>query len=221
VSPKQRPERILVVDILNACVKKIAEATAWLNVLLIAVIIVSIVWRYGFHNALVYLEEFIWHIYAVAFMFGIAYDIVIDSHVRVDLIHMSLSQRKQHVIEILGILILLLPCLWIVFDHSLSWVADSYRVDEHSSAPTGLPHRWIIKSVLPISFALMMIAAVARLIQEILLLLHHGKELTPADPIRVSLLKHLFNVHLNELYPRSADSTGADTGADKDKGEGA
>ncbi len=198
--------RIPIVDFLNNFVRKIAGATAWLNVLLIATIITSVVWRYGFHNALVELEEFIWHIYAVAFMFGIAYDITVDSHVRVDVIHMNLSQRKQHIIEILGIVFLLLPFLWIIFHHSLSWVADSYRVDEHSSAPTGLPHRWIIKSVLPISFVLMGIAAIARLIQEVMLLLHGDSEPTPTDPVRVGMLKHLFNVQINEMY----DEPGAD-----------
>ncbi len=202
----QQPYRIPIVDFLNNIVKKIAEATAWLNVLLIGVIITSIVWRYGFHNALVYLEEFIWHIYAVAFMFGIAYDIVIDSHVRVDLIHMNLSAKKQHIIEILGILFLLLPCLIIVFDHSLSWVADSYRVDEHSSAPTGLPHRWIIKAFLPMAFMLMIIAAIARLIQEAALLLHHGKEPVVTDPVDVGMLKHLFNVRINEMYREPDDA---------------
>ncbi|MCP4469275.1 MAG: TRAP transporter small permease subunit [Gammaproteobacteria bacterium] len=200
MSPKQQPYRIPIVDLMNGIVRKIAETTAWLNVALIVAILTSILWRYGFHNALVFLEELIWHIYAVAFMFGIAYGITIDSHVRVDLIHMNLSRRKQHVIEIIGIIFLMLPCMWIVFDHSLSWVADSYRVDEHSSAPTGLPHRWIIKSFLPMSFALMMIATVSRLIQEALLLLHHGKEPVVTDPVDVGMLKHLFNVRINELY---------------------
>ncbi len=203
---KQQPYRIPIVDFLNNIVKKIAETTAWLNVLLILVIIASVVWRYGFHNALVYLEEFIWHIYAVAFMFGIAYDITIDSHVRVDLIHMNLSRKKQHIIEIAGLVFLLLPFLWIIFDHSLSWVADSYRVDEHSSAPTGLPHRWIIKSFLPMSFVLMMIAAIARLIQETTLLIHHGKEPIETDPVDVGMLKHLFNVRINELYREVDDN---------------
>ncbi|MCP4980310.1 MAG: TRAP transporter small permease subunit [Gammaproteobacteria bacterium] len=206
MSPKQQPYRIPIVDLLNGIVQKIAEITAWLNVVLIGAILTSILWRYGFHNALVFLEELIWHIYAVAFMFGIAYGITIDSHVRVDLIHMNLSRRKQHVIEILGIAFLMLPCLWIVFDHSLSWVADSYRVDEHSSAPTGLPHRWIIKSFLPMSFALMIIATVSRLIQETLLLFHHGKEPVVTDPVDVGMLKHLFNVRINEMYRQPGDT---------------
>ncbi len=36
----------------------------------------------------------------------------------------------------------------------------------------GLPHRWIIKSVIPLSMLLIIIASVARLIQEVVLLLY-------------------------------------------------
>jgi len=40
----------------------------------------------------------------------------------------------------------------------------------------GLPHRWIVKSVIPITMLLIMIASVARLIQEIVLLRHLMKD---------------------------------------------
>ena len=107
--------------------------------------------RYGFNHGLVPLEELMWHFYAVAFMFGMAYAITKDTHIRVDLVHMKLPRpAPQHIIEILGILLLLMPFLWIIFHHSLEWVAESYRLDESPQTP-GLPHRWIIKSVIPLS----------------------------------------------------------------------
>ncbi len=133
--------RIPVVDFLNVLVSRIAETTAWLNVLLIATIVLQVVLRYGFNHGLVPLEELMWHFYAVAFMFGMAYAITKDSHIRVDLVHMYLPRPAQHVIEILGILLLFMPFLWIIFHHSLEWVAESYRLGEGSTSPQGLPHR--------------------------------------------------------------------------------
>jgi len=109
-------------------------------------------------------------------------------------LHMSLPRPVQHVLEILGILLLFMPFLWIVFHHSLDWVADSYRVAEASSSPQGLPHRWIIKSIIPISFVLMFLAALARLIQETLLLFHYGKEPVEDYPGKVNMLRKLFKV---------------------------
>lgn len=183
---------IPVVAFLNAIVRRIAETTAWLNVALIVVIVVQVVMRYGFNKGLVPLEELMWHLYAIAFMFGMAYAVTNDSHIRVDVVHMALPRRAQHVFEILGILLLLMPFLWIVFDHSLGWAMEAYRVNETSANPTGLPYRWIIKSVVPITMVLIFIAALARLIQEVSLLLHHGREPDDSVPGRVSMMRHLF-----------------------------
>ena len=186
--------RIPVVDFLNALVTRIAEVAAWLNVLLIGIIVTQVVMRYGFNRGLVPLEELMWHLYAVAFMFGLAYAMTKDTHIRVDLVHMKLPRPAQHIIEILGILLLLLPFLWIIFHHSLEWVAESYRLDEASTSPQGLSHRWIIKSVIPLSFVLMFLSALARLIQETLLLFHYGKEPESDVPEQINMLRRLFRV---------------------------
>jgi len=190
--------RIPIVDFLNGIVRRIAETTAWLNVALIGVILLQVVLRYGFNKGLVPLEELMWHLYAITFMFGIAYAVTNDSHIRVDVVHMSLPRRTQHIFEILGILLLLMPFLWVLFDHSLGWVLEAYRVNESSQNPTGLPYRWLIKGVVPVSMVLIFIAAVARLIQEAMLLLHHAGEPVDDTPGRVSMLRHLFMVQRND-----------------------
>ncbi len=197
---------IPVVAVMNGFVRRIAETTAWLNVVLIAVIVLQVVMRYGFNKGLVPLEELMWHLYAVAFMFGMAYAVTNDSHIRVDVVHMALPKRLQHVFEILGILLLLMPVLWILFDHSLGWVWEAYRVNESSQNPTGLPYRWLIKAVVPATMVLIFIAALARLIQEISLLLHHGKEPDDETPGRVSMMRHLFK-------PQRKDNGDDDGGA--------
>jgi len=201
---------IPVVAFLNGIVRRVAEVTAWFNVALILVILVQVVMRYGFNRGLVPLEELMWHLYAVAFMFGMAYSITNDSHIRVDIVHMSLSRRAQHILEILGILLLLMPFLWVIFDHSTGWAAEAYRVNEASANPTGLPYRWVIKSVVPLTILLMFIAALARLIQETLLLLHYGKEPPPEISGRVTMMRRFFHLKAVE---QDAD--------DEDKGEGA
>jgi TRAP-type mannitol/chloroaromatic compound transport system permease small subunit len=190
--------RIPIVDFLNAIVRRVAETTAWLNVALIVVILLQVVLRYGFNKGLVPLEELMWHLYAVAFMFGIAYAVTNDSHIRVDVVHMSLPKRTQHIFEILGILLLLMPVLWVLFDHSLGWVAEAYRVNESSQNPTGLPYRWLIKGVVPVTMGLIFIAALARLIQEVMLLLYHASERVDDTPGRVSMLRHLFMVQRDD-----------------------
>ena len=174
---------IPIVVFLNRIVQRIVEVVAWLNVVLIFLILITVTLRYGFHRnelllnwPLVPMEELQWHFYSVPFMFGLAYAITNDSHVRIDIFRAKMSKRFKHIFEILGILLLLLPCTIILFDFSLDYTIYAITHHESSQSTMGLPHRWIVKSVIPLSMLLIMIASVARLIQEIVLLRYLKKD---------------------------------------------
>jgi len=139
---------------LETVIEKIGHLICWANGILVVVIITQVLLRYGFGKGLVVLEELQWHLYAIAVMFGVSYAMVHDSHIRVDVLHMRLSERTHHIVEIFGILFLLAPFLFVVVDHGYDFFADSFRLNERSDAPTGLPWRWAIKAVIPLSFAL-------------------------------------------------------------------
>jgi len=185
--------RIPAVDLLNALVRRVGAAAAWLNLLLIAIILAQVVLRYGFHHGLVALEELMRYCFALAFMPGLAYALANDSHIRIDILHGVLPRRARHWIEVLGLLLLLLPFLWVVLDHSLVWVANAYRLDEGSTSPQGLPHRWIIKGLIPLGFGLLGLAALARLLGETLLLLQRSPGAAATGPHRVSALRRFFS----------------------------
>ena len=168
---------------LNRFVQRVVEVAAWFNFVLIFLILITVVLRYGFHRngllldwPLVPMEELQWHFYSVPFMFGLAYAITNDSHIRIDIVRIRMSKRSQHIFEILGILILLLPCVIILFDFSLDYTIYAITHHESSQSTMGLPHRWIVKSVIPLSMLLIIIASVARLIQEVVLLRHLTKD---------------------------------------------
>ena len=174
---------IPIVVFLNRIVQRIVEVVAWLNVVLIFLILITVTLRYGFHRnelllnwPLVPMEELQWHFYSVPFMFGLAYAITNDSHVRIDIFRAKMSKRFKHIFEILGILLLLMPCTIILFDFSLDYTIYAITHHESSQSTMGLPHRWIVKSVIPLSMLLIMIASVARLIQEIVLLRYLKKD---------------------------------------------
>ena len=174
---------IPIVSTLNKIVQRIVETVAWLNFVLIFLILITVILRYGFHRhglllgwPLVPMEELQWHFYSVPFMFGLAYAITNDSHIRIDIVRMKISKRSQHIFEILGILFLLLPCAIILFDFSLDYTIYAITHLESSQSTMGLPNRWIVKSVIPLSMLLIIIASVARLIQEVVLLRHLTKD---------------------------------------------
>ena len=196
---------IPIVTFLNGIVQRIAVSVAWINVVLVFLILITVILRYGFHRnqlwldfPLVPMEELMWHFYCVPVMFGLAYAITNDSHIRIDLLRTYMSKRLQHVFEILGILLLLLPCLVILLDFSFDYAVYAFTHHESSQSTMGLPHRWIVKSVIPLTMILMIIASIARLIEDSVLLLHYGKNPQETSPTRISLTHQLFEPRLKD-----------------------
>ena len=173
---------IPIVSSINKIVQRVVETAAWLNVVVIFLILVAVTLRYGFHRnqllldwPLVPMEELQWHFYSVPFMFGLAYVITNDSNIRIDLLRMHMSKKLKHIFEILGILLLIMPCVIILFDFSLDYTIYSITHHESSQSTMGLPHRWIVKSVIPLTMVLIFMASLAKLIQEIILLSYYDK----------------------------------------------
>ena len=176
---------IPIVSSLNKFVKRVVETIAWLNVVVMLLILVTVTLRYGFHRnqlllewPLVPMEELQWHFYSVPFMFGLAYVIATDSNIRIDLLRLHMSKKLKHIFEILGILLLLMPCVIILLDFSIDYTLYAITHHESSQSTMGLPNRWIVKSVIPMSMALIFIASLSRLIQEIILLSYYEKNVS-------------------------------------------
>jgi len=183
---------IPIVSFLTSIVTTITTKTAWVNLLVILVILINVVLRYGFHNSPAYVDEIIWHLYAF-FMFGLSHAITTDAHIRVDIIHMHLSKKTQRIIEVLGIVLLIMPFTLIVLDHSIGWTYHSFTVNEFSENTTGLPYRWVVKSILPLSMILIFIASLAGLIKNIVLLIHGDNSLRKFPNDSGSAIGRLFS----------------------------
>jgi TRAP-type mannitol/chloroaromatic compound transport system permease small subunit len=152
-------------DAAERCIKYIGHIIMWSNGLLILIIILQVVLRYGFGRGMVILEELQWHLYGLGIMIGASYALVTDSHIRVDIIQAGMSEKWKNRWELFGLLFLLLPFAIVIFHQSLDFVHESFRLNESSDAPLGLPFRWIIKGVIPVSFALLILAAISRAVR--------------------------------------------------------
>ncbi len=152
---------------LDRFVTIIGHVVMWANVALIAAIVAQVLFRYLLSQNYPKLDEIQWHFYGLTTMVGLSYAMVKNNHVRVDILHVALHDQAKRVIEILGILILLVPFLYLMVDQGYDYFQESYRVNERSDSPTGLPGRWAFKAVIPISFVLLSIATLARLIHDV------------------------------------------------------
>ncbi|WP_122893634.1 TRAP transporter small permease subunit [Arcobacter peruensis] len=164
-----------VCKVLDSIVYKIGAAVSWVSLILITVIVVQVLLRYLFSVNFVQLEELQWHLYAVVFMFGLSFTMVNHSHVRVDILRVHFSPRLQRKIEIFGILFMMIPFIFIVIDYGYDLAAEAYRVNESSNSPEGLPYRWIIKGMMPLSFFFLFIASVSRVLRHVSYLIRGEK----------------------------------------------
>ncbi|WP_322097124.1 TRAP transporter large permease subunit [Pelagibius sp. Alg239-R121] len=157
-------DRQTIAVMLDRFVTTVGHVVMWANVALILAIIAQVSLRYLFNENYPKLDEIQWHFYGLGTMVGLSYAMVKDSHVRVDILHMGLRDNVKRLIEILGIILLLAPFIYLMIDQGYDYFYESFRVNERSDSPTGLPGRWAFKAVIPISFVLLALAAAARLI---------------------------------------------------------
>ncbi len=172
---------------IDKMVKGVGHVVMWANVLLIGAIVAQVLFRYLLNQNFPKLDEVQWHFYGLVTMVGISYALVTDSHVRVDILHLQLSRRAQRIIEVLGILTLVAPFLYLMIDQGWDYFYESWRVSERSSSPTGLPGRWAFKAIIPISFVLLSFAALARLIHDVHALFVAGSEERQGKDLRLIL----------------------------------
>lgn len=150
---------------------RLGTVVAWLALGMVLIGAYNAVVRYlgrglGFHlssNAYIELQ---WYLFSLIFLLGAAYTLRRDAHVRVDVIYGRVSARARAWIDLCGTWLLLVP--FCVASIVLSWpaVRNSWAVWEGSPDPGGLP-RFPLKTMIPISFALILLQAVAWTIRSV------------------------------------------------------
>jgi TRAP-type mannitol/chloroaromatic compound transport system permease small subunit len=138
----------------------IGAFSAVLLLLLIANVFYDVIMRYLFNDVSIGMQELEWHLYSMIFLFGVAYTLKADGHVRVDVIYEGLSVRKRAIIDILGTVLFLWPFCFLVAGYGIGFAQEAYAIGEMSGDPGGLPHRWIIKGMISLSFACVLISSV-------------------------------------------------------------
>lgn len=156
---------------LEQFVDRTGKLASWCLVFLVIIIIFDVITRRFLVLGSTKLQELEWHLHTILFCLTLGYGYIHNAHVRVDLVRERLSQKLQAVIEIAGIVVLLLPFVGLMIYYTSDFAYRAYVEGEVSAAGTGLPYRWIIKSVIPIGFVLLLMSAIARLLTSLQVLI--------------------------------------------------
>ncbi|MCI5142710.1 MAG: TRAP transporter small permease subunit [Candidatus Electrothrix sp. ATG1] len=128
---------------------------------------IDVILRYFFHNSSVGMQELEWHLFAVIILFGISTSLKQEAHVRVDFLFERFSVRIKALVNIFGTLFFLLPFALLITIGSFTFVYDSWVIGEISENPGGLPYRWLIKGMIPLSFSFLLLSATGYLFRNI------------------------------------------------------
>jgi TRAP-type mannitol/chloroaromatic compound transport system permease small subunit len=138
-----------------------------LNLVMLLNVFYDAIMRYFFSTGSIAMQEMEWHLFAMVFLFGIAYALKEDGHVRVDVLYDRFSPRWKAIVNIGGTILFLLPLSVLIVEGSVWYVTEAYTSGEVSGDPGGLPYRWLIKLVIPVSFVFLIVSATGFVIHNI------------------------------------------------------
>jgi TRAP-type mannitol/chloroaromatic compound transport system permease small subunit len=152
---------------------------AWVMLALVLLMSVNVLLRYLFSVGSVAAQELEWHLMSPIVLIGMAYALLRDGHLRVDLIYVKLPERARLVVNLIGSLIGMVFSALVIW---LAWkyVLQSYAIDEGSPDPGGLPHRFLLKAFIPLGFTLLLLYSLAEAIHACLALVREGDRSRPA-----------------------------------------
>ena len=136
-------------------------------ILMLLNVFYDVVMRYFFQNSSVGMQELEWHLFSVVFLFGIAYSLKENAHVRVDMFYDNMKPTRQAIINIAGSILFIIPFSILIISGGYSFAYEAFTLNEMSGDPGGLPFRWIIKGAIALSFVFLIIATISFILHNI------------------------------------------------------
>lgn len=157
------------IDALNARFGTLAD---WLVLLSCLISAGNAFSRYAFGVSSNAWLEIQWYMFAGMVLLGASYTLKRNEHVRVDIIYVNVSTRRQIGIDIFGFVLFMLPATVILTYLSWPIFYNSWALGEVSSNAGGLL-RWPVKIMLPVGFFLLTLQGLSELIKRIAMITGH------------------------------------------------
>jgi len=155
---------------IDSLTEYIGRVTAFVLILLTLLVVYDAMSRYLFHSGSIALQELEWHLFDFIILLGIAYALKEGAHVRVDIFYASFSSKTKAIVDLLSQLFLILPFSLLVIYMGYDFVLQSFIQGEGSCDPGGLSHRYIVKSLMLLSFVLLILQSFSEIIKRIKIL---------------------------------------------------
>lgn len=138
--------------------------TSWLALGIALVMGANVLFRYAFSIGFIWAQELEWHIFVPICLFGMSYALLHGEHVRVDVLFQSFKPRTKHAVDVLAACLSMAFCVIVIW-LSIPYVYQSWSIGEGTANPGGIEYRYIVKSLIPIGFALLFLQSLSQAIK--------------------------------------------------------
>lgn len=144
----------------------VGRATSWLALGIALVMGANVLLRYAFSYGFIWAQELEWHIFVPICLFGMSYALLHGEHVRVDVLFQYFTPRNKHLVDAVAAFISMAFCIIVIW-LSLPYVYQSWSIGEGTANPGGIEYRYIVKSLIPIGFAVLLLQSLSQAIKSI------------------------------------------------------
>jgi len=120
--------------------------------------------RYAFDLSSNAWLEVQWYLFAATVMFGAAYTLKMNEHVRVDIFYTHLPERGKEWLDLIGTAVFLVPSMLVIAYYSWPFFMQSFETREISGNAGGLI-RYPVKFFVPLGFVLVALQGVSEIIK--------------------------------------------------------
>jgi TRAP-type mannitol/chloroaromatic compound transport system permease small subunit len=149
---------------IDAFTDLVGRITSWLALGIALVMGANVLLRYAFSYGFIWAQELEWHSFVPICLFGMSYALLHKEHVRVDVVFQYFSERNKHLVEVISACISMAFCVIVIW-LSIPYVYQSWSIGEGTANPGGIEYRYIIKSFIPIGFAIMFLQSLSEAIK--------------------------------------------------------
>lgn len=163
-SDETGPRDISLSGGIDAFVDAVGRVFAWVCIAQVALVGTNVILRYLLRIGPMELQELEWHMISPIALIGMCYAMRHDDHVKVDIFYDKFEQHSRDLVDLLAALATIVMSV-VLIDLSTFFVGQAYVIDEGSPDPGGLPHRWLLRSFIPIGFTILAMQAFANVLK--------------------------------------------------------
>jgi len=165
---------------INGLNRLIGSIFSWLALAIVVVCFWVVIERYFFDNTRLWMQDLYPWLNGVMFTAVAAYALFHNDHVRVDIFYRPASNVKKAWMDVIGVLVFLLPTMYVVWTYCLTFVVRSWGLMEASSNPGGAQGLFLVKGFILVFAVTVALQGISMLIRS-LLIIKGREDLVPED----------------------------------------